>query len=170
VTGAGTWCSSGPTRSCAGTGRGGAHAGLETGLKESLNRAWTYLQAAKERMGLAPALAQKDVVAEAIDISGGRAECACGVAFLAAMLSAATDRRVQAATVVLGDLSIQGNVNTLPSITEVLQLAQDNGALRILLPTGNRAQFSSLPEDVIEKLDLIFYSDIDRAMARIVEL
>ena len=45
---------------------------------------------AKERMGLAPAMSQKDVVAEAIDISGGRAECTCGVAFLAAMLSAAT--------------------------------------------------------------------------------
>ena len=52
----------------------------------------------------------------------------------------------------------------------MLQLAQDNGALRVLLPTGTRTQFSSLPEDVIEKMDLIFYSDIDRAMARIVEL
>jgi ATP-dependent Lon protease len=153
-----------------GTGRLRTPAGLETGLKESLNRAWTYLQAVKERMGLAPALAQKDVVAEAIDISGGRAECACGVAFLAAMLSAATERRVQAATVVLGDLTIQGNVKALPSVTEVLQLALENGAMRVLLPTGNRAQFTSLPEDVIEKLDIIFYSDVDRAMARIVEL
>src|SRR6266705_634061 len=32
-------------------------------------------------------LAQKDLVAEAIDLSGGRIECACGVAFLVAMLS-----------------------------------------------------------------------------------
>ena len=51
-----------------------------------------------------------------------------------------------------------------------LQLALDNGAQRVLLPTGNRAQFSSLPEDVIEKLDIIFYSDVDRAVARVVEL
>ncbi|MBI3970176.1 MAG: protease Lon-related BREX system protein BrxL [Chloroflexi bacterium] len=153
-----------------GTGRLRTPAGLETGLKESLNRAWTYLQSVKERMGLAPALAQKDLVAEAIDISGGRAECTCGVAFLAAMLSATSQRRVQAGTVVLGDLTIQGNVKALPSITEILQLALDNGAFRVLLPTANRTQFSSLPEDVIEKLDIIFYSDVDRAMAKVVEL
>ena len=61
-------------------------------------------------------------------------------------------------------------MRTLPSITEVLQLALDNGAQRVLLPTGNRAQFSSLPKDVIEKLDIIFYSDVDRAVARVVEL
>lgn len=77
---------------------------------------------------------------------------------------------MQAGTVVLGDLSIQGNVKALPSITEVLQLSLDNGALRALLPTGNKTQFASLPEDVVEKLDVIFYSDVDRAVAKVVEL
>ena len=103
--------------------------GLERGLKESLNRAWTYLQSVSERMGLAETLRHKDVVAEAIDLSGGRVECACGVAFFAAILSALNARRVQAGTVVLGDLTIQGNVKALTSITEVLQLSLDNGAL-----------------------------------------
>ena len=145
-------------------------AGLEHGLKESLNRAWSYLQSVKERMGLTASLAQKDVVAEAIDLTGGRVEAACGVAFLAAMLSAIGQRRVQAGTVVLGDLTIQGNVKALPSITEVLQLAMENGAIRVLLPIGNKAQFSSLPEDVVEKLDVIFYGDVERAVARVVEI
>lgn len=154
----------------AGTGKLRAPTGLERSLKESLNHAWTYLQSVRDRQGLTPALAQKDVVVEAIDLSGGRAECACGVAFLAAMLSAVGGRRVQAGTVVLGDLTIQGNVKALPSITEVLQLSLDNGALRALLPTGNKAQFASLPEDVVEKLDVIFYSDVDRAVAKVVEL
>jgi len=154
----------------AGTGKLRTPSGLEPSLKESLNRAWTYLLSARDRIGLTAALAQKDVVAEAIDVSGGRVECPCGVAFLAAMLSAIGQRRVQAGTVVLGDLTIQGNVKPLLSITEVLQLALENGALRVLLPTGNKAQFSSLPEDVVEKLDVIFYSDVDRAVARVVEL
>jgi len=145
-------------------------AGLEHGLKESLNRAWSYLQSVKERMGLTASLAQKDMVAEAIDLTGGRVEAACGVAFLAAMLSAIGQRRVQAGTVVLGDLTIQGNVKALPSITEVLQLATENGALRVILPIGNKAQFSSLPEDVVEKLDVIFYGDVERAVARVVEI
>jgi ATP-dependent Lon protease len=92
------------------------------------------------------------------------------VAFYAAILSALGKRRVQAGTVVLGDLTIQGNVRPLASITELLQLALDNGALRVLLPTGNKAQFASLPEEVVEKLDVVFYSDVDRAVAKVVEL
>ena len=32
-----------------------------------------------------PVLAQKDIYAEAIDLSGSRVECPCGVAFFAAM-------------------------------------------------------------------------------------
>lgn len=154
----------------AGTGKLRSPSGLERGLKESLNHAWLYLQSVRDRQGLTPALAQKDLVAEAIDLTGGRVECACGVAFLAAMLSAIGARRVQAGTVVLGDLTVQGNVKALPSITEILQLALDNGAQRVLLPTGNKAQFASLPEDVVEKLDVVFYSDVDRAVAKVVEL
>ncbi len=154
----------------AGTGKLRSPAGLERGLKESVNRAWTYLQSVRDRMGLTDALTHKDIVAEAIDLSGGRVECACGVAFFAAMLSAVGARKVQAGTVVLGDLTIQGNVKALNSITEVLQLSLDNGALRVLLPTGNKSQFASLPEEVVEKLDIVFYSDVDRAVAKVVEL
>jgi ATP-dependent Lon protease len=123
-----------------------------------------------ERQGLQPTLAQKDLVAEAVELTGARVECACGVAFLAAMLSALGQRRVQGGTVVLGDLSIQGNVKAPSSITEMLQLALENGAVRALLPIGNKAQFASLPEHVVEKLDVIFYGDVDRAVAKAVEL
>jgi ATP-dependent Lon protease len=57
----------------------------------------------------------------------------------------------------LGDLTIQGNFKVLPSITEILQMALENGALRALLPTGNKIQFSSLPEEVVEKMDILFF-------------
>jgi len=154
----------------AGTGKLRTPAGLEHGLRESLNRAWSYLRSVDDRMGLAPLLVQKDLVAEAIDLSGGRVEAACGVAFVAAMVSAITQRRIQAGTVVLGDITIQGNIKAPPSITEVLQMAVENGALRVLLPTGNKSQVASLSEDVVEKLDLVFYSDVDRAIARVVEI
>lgn len=100
----------------------------------------------------------------------GHVECACGVAFLVAMLSALGQRRVQAGTLVLGELTIQGNIKALPSITEILQMALENGALRVLVPTGNKAQFSSLPEEVVEKLDILFYSDVDRAITKAVEV
>jgi ATP-dependent Lon protease len=138
-------------------------AGLEKGLKESLNRAVSYLQSVKDKFGLTPVLAQKDIYAEAVDLSGARIECACGVGFSVAIMSAIQNRRVQAGSVVLGDLTIQGNLKGVPSIAEPLQVALDNGALRVLVPISNKAQFAGLPEQVVEKLDVIFYGDIDRA-------
>jgi len=153
-----------------GTGKLRVPAALDRGLKESLNRAFSYLQSIKDKMGLGPVLAQKDLVAEAVDLSGGHVECACGVAFFITMMSALQNRRIQAGTVVLGDLTIQGNLKALPSIAEPLHVALENGAVRALVPIGNKAQFGNLPEEVVEKLDLVFYGDIERAVMKSIEV
>lgn len=154
----------------AGTGKLRTPAGLDRSVKESLNRAFSYLQNVKDRLGLTPALVQKDIYAEAVDLSGGHVECPCGVAFYIAMISAIQDRRIQAGTVVLGDLTIQGNVRGPASIVEPLQLSLDSGALRALVPLANKAQFAGLPEEVVEKLDVVFYGDPERAVLRTLEL
>ena len=154
----------------AGTGKLRTPTGLEKSIKESLNRAFSYLQNVKDSLGLSQMLAQKDVYAEAVDLSGGRIECPCGVAFFAAMISAIRNRQIQAATVVLGDLTIQGNVKGPASITEPLQLALESGAVRVLVPVSNKAQFAGLPEDVIDRLDVIFYGDVDRAVLKTLEV
>lgn len=154
----------------AGTGKLRTPTGLDKALKESLNRAFTYLQNVKDKLGLTQMLAQKDIFAEAVDLSGGRVECPCGVAFLAAMISAIRNKRVQAGTVILGDLTIQGNIKGPASITEPLQLALESGATRALVPLSNKAQFAGLPEDVLERLDVVFYGDVDRAVLKTLEV
>ena len=154
----------------AGSGKVRTPAGLDRGLKESLNRAASYLQSVKDKLGLTSTLAQKDICAEAVDLSGARVECACGVAFFVALMSAIQNRKIQAGTVVLGDLTIQGNLKGLPSITEPLQVGVENGAMRALVPISNKAQFTALPEEVVEKLDVIFYGDVDRAVVKAIEL
>jgi len=153
-----------------GTGKVRTPTGLEKGLKESLNRAVSYLQSVKDKLGMSPLLAQKDIYAEAVDLSGARIECACGVAFFVAIMSALQNRRVQAGTIVMGDLSVQGNLKGVPSITEPLHVALENGAVRALVPISNKSQFGALPEETVEKLDVIFYGDIDRAVLKAIEL
>ncbi len=154
----------------AGTGKVRTPSGLEKGLKESLNRAVSYLQMVKDKLALTPLLAQKDICAEAVDLSGARVECSAGVAFYVAIISAIQNRRVQVGTVVLGDLTIQGNLKGVPSIIEPLQVALENGAIRAMVPISNKAQFGALPEETVEKLDVIFYGDVDRAVLKAMEL
>ncbi|HQM30761.1 MAG TPA: protease Lon-related BREX system protein BrxL [Syntrophales bacterium] len=154
----------------AGTGKLRSPTGLEKSLKESLNRAFSYLQSVKDKLGLTQMLAQKDIYAEAVDLSGGRIDCPCGVAFFAAIISVIRNRHVQAGTVILGDLTIQGNIKGPASITEPLQLALESGALRALVPVSNKTQFGGLPEDVVERLDVVFYGDVDRAVLKTLEM
>jgi ATP-dependent Lon protease len=139
-------------------------------LKESLNRAVSYVQSIREKLGLTSLLAQKDISAEAVDLSGGRVEASCGVAFYVALMSAAQNRRIQAGTVVMGDLTIQGNLKGVSSITEPRHVALENGAIRALVPISNKSQFAALPEETIEKLDVVFYGDLDRAVLKAIEL
>ncbi|MBI4706190.1 MAG: protease Lon-related BREX system protein BrxL [Deltaproteobacteria bacterium] len=149
-----------------GTGKLRTPAGMARGLKDSLNRAWAYLQSTKERIGLSSVIASKDFAAEAVDLSGGGDEAECGVAFFVAIMSALQNRSVEGGTVILGDLTIQGNIKAPSSIAEPLQVAVDNGALRALVPVANKKQVALLPEEVVEKLDVLFYGDVDRAVVK----
>ena len=135
-------------------------------MKESLQRAFSYLQANQDKMGLTATAAQKDFAVEAVELNGGNVEGNCGVPFFIAMMSAIHDRPVNAGMVILGDLTIQGNIKGLTSILEPLQVSVDNGATRALVPIANKNQFSALPEDVVERLELVFYGDPDRALRR----
>ncbi|MEH2236622.1 protease Lon-related BREX system protein BrxL [Nostoc sp.] len=153
-----------------GTGKLRTPTGLDKALKESLNRAFSYLQSIKERKGLNETLGLKDIYAEAVDLSGSRVECPCGVAFFVAIISAIQNRQIQAGTLILGDLTIQGNIKGPASIVESLQLAMESGALRALVPLSNKSQFAGLPEEVVEKLDIVFYGDVDRAVIKSVEI
>ncbi len=61
--------------------------------------------------------------------------------------------------VVLGDLSIQGNIKSVHSLAEPLQMAMDNGARRALVPLENKRNFLEVSGDIIERVDPVFFSD-----------
>lgn len=82
-----------------------------------------------------------------------------GVAFFIAAFSALRHNPATAATLILGDMSIQGNIKELRSLTEILQLAMDNGVKRALLPIANKRQFLEVDSSVVEHVDPVFYGD-----------
>jgi ATP-dependent Lon protease len=142
-----------------GSGKLKPSGGIAGAMKESVQRAFGYLQAHKVELGLARELDTADLQVEVIDLLGNRVEAELGVAFFVAANSALRRAPVAPALLVLGDMSVMGNIKALPSVTEPLQVAKDNGAKRALLPLENKRSFLEVPGDVVEHVDPVFYSD-----------
>ena len=70
-----------------------------------------------------------------------RVEGEIGLGFFIAAFSALKNAPPAAAMLVLGDLSVQGNIKGLRSLAEPLQLAMDSGAKRALIPLENKRSF-----------------------------
>jgi len=147
-----TGCSSG-------TGKLRIAGGIDGSMRDSVQRAFAYLQSNKVRLGVAQDFDTTDFHVEAIDLLQNRVECECGVALVVAILSALKHVPVQPALVILGDISIQGNLKGIRTLVEPCQLAMENGARRALIPIENRRQFLEVSGDVAERMDPIFYSD-----------
>ena len=95
--------------------------------------------------------------------SGNKVEAEIGVAFFVAAYSILRKAPPQPALLVLGDMSIQGNIKPVRSLVEPLQVAMDNGAKRALIPIENKRQFLEVNPDVLEQVDPIFYGDLRQA-------
>jgi ATP-dependent Lon protease len=132
-------------------------------MKESVNRAFSYLSANKTPFGVPRELDTSDFHVEVIDLLGNKVEAEIGVAFFVAAYSALRKSPSQPALLVLGDLSIQGNIKPVRSLTEPLQVAMDNGGKRALIPIGNKRQFLEVNPDVLEQVDPVFFGDMRQA-------
>ena len=74
-------------------------------------------------------------------------------------MSALRKHPLAAALLVLGDMSVQGNIKPLRSLVEPLQVAMDNGAKRALIPIENKRNFLDVDADIMEHVDPIFFGD-----------
>lgn len=142
-----------------GTGKLKAAGGVKGPMKEAISRAFSHLQSKKVEFGLGREIDTSDFHVEAIDLLNNGVEAEIGVAFFVAAFSALRHTPVTAATLILGDMSIQGNIKEVRSLTEPLQLAKDNGVKRALVPIENKRQFLEVSGDIMEHVDPVFYGD-----------
>ena len=139
--------------------------GMDRALRQACQRAFSYVQTHKGELGTGREVDTHDFFVEGVDLLGSKVSCEAGVAFFVALISALRRTQVAGATIVLGDISIQGNIKGLPSLTELVQLSRDNGARRVLVPTANRRQALELDEDLLELVS--FYNDSKGAVERV---
>jgi ATP-dependent Lon protease len=146
-----------------GTGKLKLAGGVSGEMKESINRAFSYLKSNKSTLGVSRELDTSDFHVEAIDLLGNKVAAEVGVAFFVAAFSILRKAPPQPGLLVLGDMSIQGNIKAVRSLVEPLQVAMDNGAKRALIPIENKRSFFDVSGDVLENVDPIFYGDLRQA-------
>jgi ATP-dependent Lon protease len=79
------------------------------------------------------------------------------------MMSAIRSSPILPALIVLGDMSVQGNLKPVRSLAEPLQVAMDNGARRALIPIENKRTFLEVDASVVEHVDPVFFGDLRTA-------
>jgi ATP-dependent Lon protease len=153
-----------------GTGKLKFAGGVGGAIKESIARAFSYLQANKTTLSIARELDTTDLHVEVIDLLGNRVEADIGVAFVVAAHSVLRKAPPQPGLLVLGDLSVTGNIKPVRSLVEPLQVAMDNGARKVLIPTENRRSFMEVSAEVVERVDPVFYGDVKAAAFKALSL
>ena len=142
-----------------GTGKLKIAGGIEGPMKESIQRAFAYLQGQKVKMGVGQQIDTTDFHVEAIDLLSNHVPCEAGIALVVAVYSAVKKHSVLPGLLILGDLSIQGNIKSVRSLAEPLQVGMDNGARRALIPLENKRNFLEVSGDIVERVDPVFFSD-----------
>lgn len=142
-----------------GTGKLKIAGGIDGTMKESIQRAFAYLAAQKGKIGISQQVDTTDFHIEGIDLLSNHVLCEAGIALIVAVYSAIKKQSVLAGLLILGDMSIQGNIKPLRSLAEPLQVGMDNGARRALVPLENKRNFLDVSGDIVERVDPIFFSD-----------
>lgn len=128
-------------------------------MKESIVTAFDYIKANKTRLGIERDVDSYDFHVQIVDLMHSKEGSQGGVAFFVAIYSLLREKPVQAGLVVLGEMTIQGNILPVRSLVEPLQVIMDNGAKRVLIPVSSRRHFLEVPPDILERVDPIFYSE-----------
>ena len=123
-----------------GTGKLKIAGGVEGTMKESINRAFAYLQGQKVAMGIGQQVDTTDFHVEAIDLLTNQVPCECGIALVVAVYSAIKRHSAVPGLMILGDLSIQGNIKSMRSLAEPLQIGHGKRSPPSADPTGKQTQ------------------------------
>ncbi len=132
---------------------------LPKAARQSITTAFDYAKANRKSLGIETGIEADDFVAQVVDLSHNKETAEIGVGFFVALYSLIRNKPILPGLVVIGEMTIQGNVLPVRSLLEPLRVIMDNGAKRVLIPTNSRRLFLEIPPDVLEKVDPIFYSD-----------
>ena len=127
-------------------------------MKESVRTAYDYVKAHATTLGVEKKLEEYDIHLQLVNLMQAKEARQTGVAFFLSILSALTEQPLPAATAVIGDMSVKGNILPLENLAESVQIVHENGGEKAILPTEAKDKLDTIPPPARRDLYMLFYS------------
>ena len=133
--------------------------GTNTAAKEAVKVGYDYFKANASGVSVSAKPGDHDFHLHLVELHNTGPTTAMTLSAFVALCSAILGKPVQSQMVVLGSMSLGGNIIPVESVAETLQVAFDSGAKRILLPMSSVGDIATIPGELFAKFQTGFYSD-----------
>jgi ATP-dependent Lon protease len=127
--------------------------------KEAVKVGFDYFRANASRVSSAIKVGDHDYHLHFVELHNSGPTSAVTLATFVALCSGVLGKAVQPQLVVLGTMSLGGNIVPVENIAESLQVAFDAGAKRLLLPMASVKDIATIPGELFAKFQTSFYAD-----------
>lgn len=134
-------------------------------VKEAIEAAWRYFESNAARVAPGMHISKKDYLLFFNDLQGKGPTDEASLAEFVGLCSAAANRPVSAALAIPGVLRMSGTMDELRDLEDVLRVARNAGARRILLPMSAIRDLQSISPELISAISPDFYPDGDAVAA-----
>lgn len=143
---------------------------LSNVMKEALKAADAYLKAHVKDLGIDREPKSYDFTVQAVNLNQAKEGAETAIAFFVSLVSALLEKPIDPSTVIVGEMSVRGLLQKVVSLPERLELAREAGAKRILIPSENKRDLADVPDDLLNTLETVFYSDPVQAAVKAMRL
>jgi ATP-dependent Lon protease len=133
--------------------------GSSGAAKEAIKVGFDYFKANASRVSTSIRVGDHDYHLHVVELHNTGPTTTMTLAAFVALCSGVMGRVLQPQLVVLGSMSLGGNIVPVENLAETLQVAFDAGAKRILLPMASVRDIPTVPGELFAKFQTSFYAD-----------
>ncbi len=138
--------------------------------KETVKNVYNYIKANAMNMGVFNKLAEQTYITQIIDENGSGGNHEIGAAFYLSMISNFIDRPIKAKAVVLGSMTVNGNLVKTTNLYEKLSFIVEQGAKTVYIPISNQPDTMTMQPDIWSKLSILFYASAEDLSKKVFDL
>jgi ATP-dependent Lon protease len=133
--------------------------GSNAAAREAIKVGFDYFKANASRISASIKPAEHDYHLHIVELHNTGPTTAMTLAAFLALCSGVLGKPLQQQIVVLGNMSLGGNIVPVENLAESMQVAFDAGGKRILLPMASVRDIPTIPGELFAKFQTGFYSD-----------